>query len=219
MTDPRGTIGDRIPTTTTQPKISNTEADALQQTTTFHYTDGINVTSIDRPDGATETKFYDAMNRMLTDTVPQTSTVNLITTFVYNPSGTIYSVTDANNDTTTFDYWPSDLKMDMYYPGNSQYQQWTYDNDYNLASRRTVNGEVQSFTYDNRNRQTQMSWSNNADWSTFGYDRASRLTSATNANSTVTRRTMTPGDSPMTPNILWAWALSTCNTPLMPMAG
>ena len=36
-----------------------------------------NVTSIQRADGTTETKMYDQMNRVLTDTVPQTTTVNV----------------------------------------------------------------------------------------------------------------------------------------------
>jgi RHS repeat-associated protein len=66
-------------------------------------------------------------------------------------------------------------------------QQWTYDNVNNLASRRTVYGRVQSFAYDKRNRQTQMRWSNGADWSDFHYWNDSRLYTATNANSIVTR--------------------------------
>lgn len=55
-----------------------------------------------------------------------------------------------------------------------------------MTSRRAANGETQSFVCDNRNRITNMSWSNNADWATFGYDNAGRMTSANNPNSNVT---------------------------------
>ena len=47
------------------------------------------------------------------------------------------------------------------------------DNAHNLASRTTVNGnfnssshEIQRFQYDSRNRKTDMSWDNSADWRT-----------------------------------------------------
>ena len=69
-----------------------------------------------------------------------------------------------------------------------QLQQWAYDDAGNLKSRTTVNGERQDFEYDKLNRKIGMSWSNdNGDSASYGYDDASRLTSANNPNSTVTR--------------------------------
>ncbi len=163
-----------------------TVTNALNQTTTFTYDAANNVTGIDHPDTTWETKTYDAMNRMLTDTVPQTSTINLTTWFVYNPSGTIYKIVDPNGQPTWFTYNASDEKIGMIYSGQTQSQSWTYDAGHNLASRTTVGGKMQTFGYDNRNRKITMRWSNNADWANFGYDAASRLTSATSPNSTVT---------------------------------
>ena len=90
VTDPRGTgSGDVNYTTYTDFDSRNRKwqvREPLNHTTQFYYDDGINVTRIIRPDQTTETKTYDAMNRVLTDTVPQTATVNLTTSFVYNPS-------------------------------------------------------------------------------------------------------------------------------------
>ncbi len=124
---------------------------------------------------------------MLTDTVPQTSTINLTAWFTYNPSGTLYKIIDPNGQPTWFTYNASDEKITMIYSDHTQFQSWTYDDAHNLASRTTVNGETQSFTYDNRNRKVTMRWGNNADWANFTYDDVGRLLIVINANSTVSR--------------------------------
>ena len=76
----------------------------------------------------------------------------------------------------------------MTYPGGTRSQPWVYDNAHNLASRTTVNGKTQSFEYDNRNRKTDMRWDDNADWAHYTYYGDSRLNTASNPNSTVTRQ-------------------------------
>jgi RHS repeat-associated protein len=188
------------PTTVTDPLIHTTTTtydernrkatvtDALNRTTTFAYDGASNVVSILRPDTYTETKAYDAMNRLISHTVPKSEGVSLTTYFGYWPSGKLYWVQDPNGQTTYLGYNESDQLNLMYYPGLTQFQAWVYDDAHNLQSRTTVNGEIQSFTYDIRNRKTGMSWSNNADSATYGYDDAGRLTSAANPNSTVTRQ-------------------------------
>jgi RHS repeat-associated protein len=163
----------------------------LAQTTQFYYDDGINLTRIIRPDLTTETKVYDALNRVLTDTVPQTTSVNLTTTFTYNPSGTVASVTVPQsatvNLTTSFAYDASDQKITMTYPNGGGTQTWAYDNVHNPKWRITVNTqtfEAKYFYYDSRNRLYATwwyNWANNiVDWRYFGYDAASRLTEAEN---------------------------------------
>jgi RHS repeat-associated protein len=161
-----------------------TVTDALNQITTFYYDWASNVIRVDRPDGTMETKSYDELNRVLTDTVPQTATVNLTTWFTYNPSGTIASVKDPKLQVTTFTYDASDQKIKMTYPVTSQSQSWTYDAAHNLASRTTVGGKTQSFGYDGRNRKQTMVWSNSAEWAYFAYDAASRLVRALNGTGT-----------------------------------
>ena len=59
----------------------------LNHTTTFGYDEGHNITEIRRPDNQLETKGYDAMNRLISHTVPKTPTVSLTTRFDYWPSG------------------------------------------------------------------------------------------------------------------------------------
>src|SRR5207237_1086076 len=99
VTDARGSgSGDAAYTTYTDYDNRNRKwrvRAPLGQTTTLTLDPASNITRIDHPDGSWETKTYDSLNRVLTDTVPQTSTVNLPTTFTYNPSGTIGSLKDA----------------------------------------------------------------------------------------------------------------------------
>ena len=164
---------------------------AQNYVTTFTYDNASNVIYIDRPDTTRETKTYDALNRILTDTVPQTNSVILTTRFTYNPSGTIWKVTDPRgsyagdpNYTTTFDYNASDQRTRMTYPpvnGHSDVQSWDYDDAHNLKSRTTVNDETLLFGYDNRNRKYGESWwQDNGEWRYFGLNVASRLRRATN---------------------------------------
>lgn len=176
-------------------KTTTTEAYGIQglaATTVWHYNPVGSIVKIDRPDGQSETKGYDPLNRVTWHTVPRQviggGQVNVTTRFDYNPSGTILRVIDPNGHRTAFLYDPSDRKTRMTYPDNS-YQSWAYDDAGNLNRRTTVHGgtEVQHFEYDNRNRKINMSWDNGADSANYGYDDASRLTSANNPNSNVTR--------------------------------
>ena len=123
-------------------KLTTIEAylTSLAETTTWHYDATNNIYQIDRPDGTQETKAYDALNRVLSDTVPKSASPNisLTTWFTYNPSGTIWKITDARasgpgdpNYTTSFTYDASDRKIKMSYPGGSN-QQWSYDDAGNL---------------------------------------------------------------------------------------
>ena len=191
VTDPRGAgSGDSNYTTYSDYDSRNRKwrvREPLNHTTIFGYDEGHNITEIRRPDNQLETKAYDAMNRLISHTVPKTPTVSLTTRFGYWPSGKLFWEQDPEGQTTYFGYNESDQMNLMYYPGLTQSQQWTYDDAHNLHSRTTVNGEIQSFAYDIRNRKTSMSWSNAADSATFTYYSDGRLKNAQNANSTVYR--------------------------------
>ncbi|MBV9008405.1 MAG: hypothetical protein JO354_04450, partial [Verrucomicrobia bacterium] len=188
VTDPRGSrLGDPAYTITTSYDARNRKTsiqDPINPPTYFYYLDGLNLTQIKHSDGQSETKKYDNLNRMLSHTEPVNSTTTKTTYFTYTLAGKIQSVQDPVGNVTTFTYNEADLKTQMNYPdiasNPNDYEQWIYDNVYNLASRRTANNEVQTFGYDNRNRQTTMTWSNQAEWRDFGYDAASRLTKASN---------------------------------------
>lgn len=168
----------------------------LMQVTRWGYDAVGNVLTLTQPDNTQQIKTYDAMNRVLTDK----DALGRVTTFTYNGSGTRASVRDANLHTTGFTYDAADTKIQMLYQ-NGDHEDYAYDANHNLTSRRIASGKYQTFTYDGRNRKTAMGWHDTADpsspdivWangaidkSTFGYDAASKITSAANQFSTVTR--------------------------------
>lgn len=197
MTDPRGGYsGNEAYTTYTEydqlnrvKKITQPLTGVQTHITEYDYdSEGRGrVWRIHRPDQTIEEKTYDKMNRVLTDTVPKDANTSIITTFTYNPSGTIATVEDGEHHITTFEYNASDERTRMIYPGNQQSQYWSYDAAHNLKNRTTVNGEIQSFAYDNRNRKIAMRWSNAVDFSDFRYDDVGRLIFAQNPYSTIVR--------------------------------
>jgi RHS repeat-associated protein len=194
VTDPRSKITHNVYDNRNR-KTSTTEAytTTLAATTVWHYDPANNINRINRADGIEETKGYDALNRVIWHTIPRQvpgqNPIELTTRFYYNPSGTLWKVTDPKNRDTTFEYDFSDRRTRMWYLGDTESQRWTFDDAGNLQNRTTVRGgaEIQRFEYDNRNRKISMRWDNGVDSATYDYDDASRLTNANNANSIVTR--------------------------------
>jgi RHS repeat-associated protein len=199
VTDPRGSSTPSAQWTTYTDYDSRNRKwqvrEPLSRTTQFYYDDGFNLTRIVRavgtPEVATETKVYDGLNRIKSDTVPQDTGVNIVTQFQYNPwSGDPQTVDirqpapviDGESHNCQFKYDAAGLKTQMtYHDGSSQ--SWACDDAHNLKSRTTVAGEIQNFGYDNRNRKTLEWWDGwpaDGEWRAFGYDDASHLTLATN---------------------------------------
>ena len=191
VTDPRGSSTPSAQWTTYTDYDSRNRKwrvrEPLGRTTQFYYDDGFNITRILRPDQTTETKAYDGMNRLLTDTVPKEQGVNIVTQFDYYPynvqsASLLQKVTDGETHNTTFEYDPSGLKTKLTYHDGS-YRTWAYDDAHNLKSRTTVARETQNFGYDNRNRtilEWWDGWPADGEWRAFGYDDANHLTLATN---------------------------------------
>jgi len=196
VTDPRGTGSPGNYTAYTDYDSRNRKwqvREPLGHTTQFYYDDGFNITRVIRgvgtPEVATETKAYDGMNRLKTDTVPKSVGVNILTQFQYyaynvHSGSLLWKVIDGENHTYQFDYDPSGAKTKMTYPDNST-QQWAYDDAHNLESRTTANNEIENFAYDSRNRKI-LDWWDGADgeWRTFAYDDASHVWLATNGTGT-----------------------------------
>ncbi len=191
VTDPRGTGPCSAGYTTTTDYDSRNRKwhvwDAQGHQTTFTYDAAGNITDIQRPDNTHEIKTYDALNRVITDTVPKTASVSLTTWFVYNPSGTIQKVIDPRGTagrtypsgdpayTTSFAYNAADQRIQMTYPDNSV-QSWAYDDAHNMKSRTTVNGETKYFAWDSRNRKCGEGWENfSGEWVIYVLDGVSRL--------------------------------------------
>jgi RHS repeat-associated protein len=209
VTDPRGTgANDPNYTTTTNYDQRNRKwhvTDPQGHITTFGYDPTSNITSLARPDGSIESKIYDELNRVTTDTIPKegsptSPTVSILNQFFYyrQPASTqmcgqLQKFIDGEGRSTFFNYDPAGNKTQLIYPDNSS-QGWLYDLNYNLTKRTTVNGVYQSLTYDERNRKLTRTWSNAgilpaaaAENATFQYDAAGRLANATNGSSAVTR--------------------------------
>ena len=148
VTDPRGTAGRTYPNAdpayTTYTDYDNRNRkwrvrEPLGRTTEFHYDDGTNLTRIIRPDQTIETKAYDGMNRVITDTVPKEAGANILTQFQYYPwnvqsASLLKKVIDGETHSYQFEYDPSGLKTKMTYPDGS-YRTWSYDDAHNLANR------------------------------------------------------------------------------------
>ena len=210
MTDPRGSGQCSTTFTTTTHYDSRNRKDYVNDAqghrTTFTYDNATNITRIDRPNGNWEAKAYDAVNRVIRDTISFTGgnpAVNLETWFTYWPSGTLHTVTDPRgtvgrtypsgdaNFTTAFVYNESDQRTAMSYPpidNHSDAQGWGYDAAHNLTSHAMPNGQIEFFAYDQRNRKYGKAWwggGSDWQWYYFGLDDASRLRDAKNGSGTV----------------------------------
>jgi len=169
--------------------------DAQNNQTTFTYDNASNITRIDRPNGNWEQKAYDAVNRVIRDTVSFTAGSSLETWLAYNPSGTIQEVVDPrgtvgqtypNGDplytTRLFYNDPADQRTAMFYPpidGNADVQRWGYDQAHNLIWHLFPSGQ-KAFAYDQRNRKCAELWNfdNDYRWYYFGFDDVSRVRDA-----------------------------------------
>ena len=170
----------------TGPPLS--DSDNIQYVTQWFYDPASNVRKILLPDQNEINRGYDEMNRLLTnDLTSYDQQQHRVTTYTYYPSGQIHTLRDPKEQVTTFEYDERDLKTKMTYPDQTFLQGWQYDEDGNMTERPTIGGPKQLFTFDSRNRLWHMRWNNGIDFSDFGYDDASRLTSAINPYSTITR--------------------------------
>jgi RHS repeat-associated protein len=174
-------------------------SDSQNNITTFKYDASGRRASITRPNGQITTyDSYDAMNRLLQQTVKQTPDPDAVTKYTYYTSGLLQTMKDprlvATNSTYAYTY-SYDLigrKTGLQYPPDSYNIQrselWHYDSAGRIDTFTNRAGNVQTFTYDALNRQNGFSWNDGLTPSvTFGYDIASRNTSVVNSNSTISR--------------------------------
>jgi YD repeat-containing protein len=165
--------------------------DALTHTTIIHYDAGGHKDKVTRANTQVITyDLYDAMNRLLHQTAKQDPDPAAITKYTYDPSGgSLQTMTDPNNNVYTYGYDNLNRKISLTYPGGTK-ETWTYDNSGTGLLKQFQNraGNTENFTYDALNRITLSHWDDGLtpEVST-NYDAASRVTSITNSNSTITR--------------------------------
>jgi RHS repeat-associated protein len=116
----------------------------------------------------------------------------LITQFVYDAGNNLVSITDANNNITRYEYdtvFKRNWLTKVIYPDNT-FIEYTYDLNGNVLTEKQRNGTVVTNTYNDLNLLTHRAIQPAAGIldttaETYEYDGASRLTKATDNDSTV----------------------------------
>jgi RHS repeat-associated protein len=166
--------------------------DPINPATLRTYDAGGRLSSEQRPNGQTVTyDSYDAMNRVLQQTVGQFPSPNAVTINTYWPSGLLHTRRDPNQNVYTYVYDLMDRKTSVTYPPDSgnvtRSDSYTYDAvTGNLATHTNRAGNIQTFTFDNLNRQTHFEWNDGSTpWQTTVYDAASRTKQVINTFATI----------------------------------
>jgi RHS repeat-associated protein len=112
-------------------------------------------------------------------------------TNTYTLNGKLATVTDAENNRTTFEYDGHDRLSKTRYPvaavgalasSTTDYEQLTYDANSNITQRRLRDGQVHNLSYDNLNRLTVKDVPNTVYYEndvSYTYDLLGRMTAAT----------------------------------------
>jgi RHS repeat-associated protein len=101
----------------------------------------------------------------------------------YTPDGIVGSLTDANNNTTSFTPDGFDRLSSTTYPDSSA-ENLAYDADSNVLTRQTRAGPTITFTYDTLNRLASKA-APSEPTVTYGYDLAGRATSVTDTSAAI----------------------------------
>jgi len=110
-----------------------------------------------------------------------------VTTYAYDTHGNRTSVTDANNQTTTFAYDTGDRLKTITYPGSTGTTTFGYDYRGRRTSVTDQNGKTTTYTYDDADRLlTVTDATTPGNVTTYGYDTESNLTSIKDANNNTT---------------------------------
>lgn len=169
--------------------------------TSFKYDAGGRKKTVTQPNGQVITyDEYDSMNRLLQQTVQQTSQMNAVTQYTYEPAtGLHMTMKDphlfeiSSSDVYTFEYDVMGRAKTLTYPHDSlgvqRSESYTYDATGRLGTYTNRDGKVQTFSYDNLHRQTGFTWSAGANTPnvSVGYDAANRAISISNSNAVISR--------------------------------
>lgn len=116
-------------------------------------------------------------------------------TLTYNNNGTLASLTDGENNKTTYIYDGFDRLSQTQYPSAtkgagtsnaSDYEQLTYDSNSNVTARRLRDATSVTSTFDNLNRVTLKTLPNSEPAVSYSYDNLGRLITASQTGNTLT---------------------------------
>jgi len=126
--------------------------DARGNVSHFYYDADDRLSSTADRVGKVTSYVYDAMSRQ-TQVLNTAIQATPLLEKAYQPDGPIASLTDANSNTTTFDYDGLNRLATTTYPGGGSTETYTYDADSNVLSTVTRKGDTISFAYDALNRR------------------------------------------------------------------
>jgi YD repeat-containing protein len=104
----------------------------------------------------------------------------------YTPNGRLLTLTDGENNKTTYEYDGHDRLSKTFFPSPTKgsgtssatdYEQFTYDSASNVTARRLRDGNSIGFGFDNLNRMTSKTRPNSEGNATYGYDSLGRMIS------------------------------------------
>jgi RHS repeat-associated protein len=170
--------------------------------TTFKYDLAGRKKSVTRPNNQVITYVeYDAMNRLKQQDVTQNPGPLATTKYTYTLAGLLETMKDPrlvalnSGEVYTYGYDTMGRKINVTYPLDSinpparRVESFQYDTAGRLWKFINRNGKTQTFTYDALNRMSYFTWNDGLTPRVdFGYDTASRLTSITNSNATISRQ-------------------------------
>jgi RHS repeat-associated protein len=173
-------------------KLTENVGTAQEALTTFFYDERGNLTGSIDAEGHKIYHEYDQFGRKTKTTRELDSGEKLITQFVYDAGNNLVSITDANNNITRYEYdtvFKRNWLTKVIYPDNT-FIEYTYDLNGNVLTEKQRNGTVVTNTYNDLNLLTNRAIQPTAGvldttGETYEYDGASRLTKATDNDSTV----------------------------------
>jgi RHS repeat-associated protein len=170
--------------------------DPLGNVTSCGYDAAGHKASSTRPNGQTITyNSYDSMNRLLQQTVKQTPDPDAVTKYTYYASGLLHTmqdpklVADNHGYNYSYSYDTTGREIGLTYPDSTN-EAWHYDTAGRADTFTNRAGKTRTTVYDALSRVASVSWNDvpaSVPTVNFGYDVASRTSSITNSNATITR--------------------------------
>ncbi|MCJ7484236.1 MAG: hypothetical protein MUO31_14880 [Thermodesulfovibrionales bacterium] len=173
-------------------KLTENAGTAQEALTTFFYDERGNLSGSIDAEGHKIYHEYDSFGRKTKTTRELESGDKLITQFAYDAGNNLVSITDANNNITRYEYdtvFKRNWLTKVIYPDNT-FSEYTYDLNGNVLTEKQRNGTLVTNTYNDLNLLANRSIQPAAGvldttGETYEYDGASRLTKATDNDSTV----------------------------------
>lgn len=148
--------------------------DADGNVTAFAYDDADRLIQTTDAEGRVSQQTYTADNRPYETKQVISGTPTTIKTATYTTNGQLYTLKDANNNTTTYAYDGFDRLNKVTYP-NTKFETIAYNPTGTISQRVTRNNETTTYAYDELDRQTSEDPPGSSDVIATTYDKSGRV--------------------------------------------